>query len=125
MVSPRTRNLPLGSFSIPWGFRLDPLSLQLRAVADADDLELALVSLRHADDHVLEVGPPQSMQRPVELLVGRAIYLHDLSCNLYADRRVQTGVLELLVSGTLDGERVPVRVTVLPDDVVVLPDTGS
>src|SRR5512139_3646217 len=61
--------------------RVPELELQLgralrqHAVADADDLELLLVALGHADDHVVDQRPGQSVQRTGLPLVVRALDL--------------------------------------------------
>ena len=47
-------------------------SLELRAVADALDLEVLLESLRHALDHVRDQRPRQPVERAILTAIGRA-----------------------------------------------------
>src|SRR3954470_20541149 len=61
------------------------------AVADADDLEALLVAVGHADDHVVDEGAGQPVQRAAEPLVVGTLDVEDVDT--------------LLVVGLLDGDR--------------------
>ena len=69
LVGPSTvKVMPSGASNVT-GWRVAERELQLGralgqdAVADADDLELLLVALGHADDHVVDQGAGQAVQR--------------------------------------------------------------
>src|SRR6185369_2931261 len=53
--------------------QLQPVRANLGLVADARDLQLLLIALRHTFDHVGDERPCEAVQRLVVRLVGRAL----------------------------------------------------
>ena len=79
------------------------LTLRLRAVTDADDLELAGVSLGDSDDHVGDEGTRQAVTRTLVALVVAALE-HERRLVL-ADRDTPGKFARQGALGPLDGER--------------------
>ena len=76
------------------------LALLLNTVADAVDLELLLVALGNADHHIVDDGTGKSVQRAVELLIVRTLYLD--YCPIDFNSHVGVDLLGKSTLGTLD-----------------------
>src|SRR5262245_12208029 len=80
---------------------LQPVRPHFGLVADAGDLELLLIALGHAFDHVEEQGPRESVQRLVVLLIGdaadfqRAVIFRDADTVGKGARKLALGTFHL------------------------------
>ena len=91
---------------------LEVVALELRAVADALDLEMLLEALRDALDHVGDERAGEAVQRAIVAAVGRsrhvedAVLLHDLDAhgNLLLERAERPLDVHLSAGRHLDGD---------------------
>src|SRR6185295_16481300 len=84
----------------------DFLPLHFRAVADADDVELALEALAHALDVVRHERAHEAVERAGLALVVTTLELHDVVLDVHGDARDDGGLERAL--GALHDDRIAV-----------------